>query len=199
MGLDLAVDGRDECLLLGGTECLLGHHVGNQLKVFLAGLDGTSNDGNINELRLRLLEDALLDLAEINAEATKLDLLVTGNTAMEFKLFVRSAEAATVTRLKHSSPASLAILNAGEGVLDEGLGVDLGAVEVAGTDLGTTYDQLTDHASGERVSLGIEDVVAAVVHGKADGQADFAISGVLNLGDGSLDNELRWGPGVAAM
>ena len=166
---------------------------------FLPGRRGGRDDGEVDEPALadvrRFEVDAVFDLAEVEAEPAQLELAVAGDAAVELELAVGS-EAAAIARAEAAGPAAGGVGVGGEGVGGEGVGGGVRAVEVAGADLGAADADLADEAGGEGLHLGVEDVVAAVGQGEADGDVGRGGRRVGDLVDGGLDDQLAWAPGV---
>ena len=135
------------------------HHVGDQALAggaVVADHHGAGGDG-------RLFAEARLDLAQLDAEAAQLDLVVGAAAEIE----------GAVGPPAHPIAGAIEAAGAGhrrrERVGDEALGVQLGAAEIAAGDAEAADVQLTDDADGHRLAGGVQDVELGVGDGIADG------------------------------
>ncbi len=145
---------------IGGVRA--GHHVGDQ--PLLAGRVLVHHDGGPVDGRVPV--QGALDLAEFDAEAADLDLVV--DPVEEFQLSVGAA-AHEVAGAVHPG-ARRAV-----GVGHEALGGEPGPVQVAAGDAGTGEVELARHAVGHRPQAAVEYVRTGVGERQADGRP----SGVL--------------------
>ncbi len=108
---------------------------------------------------LRLPDEGGLDLAEFDAEAAQLDLLVGAAEVVEAAVVVPACE---VARAVH--PAARPAVRVG----GEALGTEAGAAQVAAGELDTGDVELAGHARGHRAQRGVEHLHPGVPHRAAD-------------------------------
>ena len=130
------------------------HHVADQLAV--AGAVFARDHDRLRHRRVAL--QGVLDLAELDAEAAQLDLVV--DPAEELQLAV-GAPAGEVAAAVHA-------LAFGEGIGDEALGAEPGTMQVAARQAAAGEIQLAGHADRHRPQAGVEQVYARADHRRAD-------------------------------
>ena len=139
--------------------------------------------------------DTVLDLAQVDTKSTEFDLSITCDAAVEFELAVKK-EAALVTGAEKAGPSLSGILRRAEGVGDESVGVNFGAVEVACTDLCAADAELSYYTGRDGLQICVKDVVPAVGHGVSDGDVGGGFGWVGYLSDAGLHYQFGGRPGV---
>ena len=175
----LLADAPDQGLRAG---TLLAHHIGHQLLACTGILDqhgGLDHAGHG--------PDRLLDLAQLDAEAPDLDLVVGPAYVLDV----------AVRHLAHQVPRAVqAAATAVEGVGDEALGRQAVARQIAPRQAIAADVQLAHDAVRHPVQVGVQDVHRALSHGPADGGVG-AVEGLAGLGLPDQRRHHRLGGAVA--
>lgn len=102
-----------------------------------------------------------VDLAELDAKAADLDLMIESAEEFELSVGEPSHEVAGAVEAAHGGVE--------DGVVDEALGGELGPAEVAAREAGAAEEELAGHADGLQLPGGGEDEGLGVGDGGADG------------------------------
>nr|WP_238325637.1 hypothetical protein [Burkholderia pseudomallei] len=105
--------------------------------------------------------EARVDLAELDAKAADLDLMIESAEEFELSVGEPSHEVAGAVEAAHGGVE--------DGVVDEALGGELGPAEVAAREAGAAEEELAGHADGLQLPGGGEDEGLGVGDGGADG------------------------------